>query len=357
MRNRQSCTLPPPSSFPRKRESRVDVGWRGSLPYALRHRNPSTLPLHGRRASDRESRVDVGWRGSLPFHNLALHGKLRKGLRTLDSRVAGQSGAPPAVVARGIPLTTLCPTPSPSRPQHTLPRKAVALATRRASDPAIRPWRLRREGYTVPPCVTRPPPTPACRTQPAGPPLGAGIARKAVRRTPQTVRVGQGESYLRRTVSKLIRSPKKKTLEVERIAGVPLVLRGHPRRLLRRRRLGRAPHLPAVAPAHPPPTRPSRPQHTLPHKAVALATRRASDPLPVPLPTRYHLLNTTAKPGRSPSLKKQTTILPPSSFTFPEKNTARNHAGWHNQIESITQPAPPCPFPRGERGPKAPGPL
>ncbi len=172
---------------------------------------------------------------------------------------AGQSGAPPAVAARGIPLTTLCPTPSPSRPQHTLPHKAVALATRRASDPAIRPWRLRRDGYTLPPCVTRPPPTPACRTQPAGSPLGAGIARKAVPRTPKTVRVGQDESYLRRTVSKLIRSPKKKTLEVERIAGVPLVLRGHPRRLLRRRRLGRAPHLPAVAPAHPPPARPSRP--------------------------------------------------------------------------------------------------
>ena len=34
---------------------------------------------------------------------------------------------------------------------------------------------------------------------------------------------------------------------------------GPPRRLLRRRRLGRAPHPPAVAPAHPPPTRPARP--------------------------------------------------------------------------------------------------
>ena len=34
---------------------------------------------------------------------------------------------------------------------------------------------------------------------------------------------------------------------------------GPPRRLLRRRRLGRAPHLPAVAPAHPPPTRPTLP--------------------------------------------------------------------------------------------------
>ena len=34
---------------------------------------------------------------------------------------------------------------------------------------------------------------------------------------------------------------------------------GPPRRLLRRRWLGRAPHLPAVAPAHPPPTRPTLP--------------------------------------------------------------------------------------------------
>ena len=191
------------------------------------------------------------WGGGAPSPST---GKLRKGLRTRDSRGGGAERGSPCRGGAGHPPHDPVPHATPvAPPAHPPPQ------SRRASDPAIRPWRLRRDGYTLPPCVTRPPPTPACRTQPAGSPLGAGIARKAVRRTPKTVRVGQDESYLRRTVSKLIRSPKKKTLEVERIAGVPLVLRGHPRRLLRRRRLGRAPHLPAVAPAHPPPTRPSRP--------------------------------------------------------------------------------------------------
>ena len=52
---------------------------------------------------------------------------------------------------------------------------------------------------------------------------------------------------------------------------------GPPRRLLRRRRLGRAPHLPAVAPAHPPPTRPTLPGGS---PAKEQSTRKAMPKLP-----------------------------------------------------------------------------
>ena len=140
-----------------------------------------------------------------------------------------------------VPLPSF-PHPPPSFPRtreprgsrgplpanHHLPSPSPPPNVRRPSNPAIRPWRLRRDGYTLPPCLTRPPPATPCRTQPAGSPKEARIARKAVRRTPKTVRVGQNESYLRRTASKLIRFPKKKTLEFNQIAGVPLVLRAIP---------------------------------------------------------------------------------------------------------------------------------
>ena len=52
---------------------------------------------------------------------------------------------------------------------------------------------------------------------------------------------------------------------------------GPPRRLLRRRRLGRAPHLPAVAPAHPPPTKPTLPGGS---PAKEQSTRKAMPKLP-----------------------------------------------------------------------------
>ena len=233
--------------------------------------------------------------------------------------------------------------PPPLNPPPTWPsrQRPVALAT--ASDPAIRLWRLRRDGSTLPPCVTRPPPAPACRTQPAGSPRGAPIARKAVRRIPKTVPVGQDESYLRWTVSKLIRSPKKNNLEVERIAGVPLVLRGYPRegRPLHNRHsptstpivipakagiqggrgvAGLPPLRPAPPPPlNPPPTWPSRQRH------VALATRRAATRVKPRrrcqggLPPKN---NQRAKPCRSyrespPS--KQSTLCVPSRFRSRKK--------------------------------------
>ena len=62
-----------------------------------------------------------GWRGLLHFHDLALHGELRKGLRRRESRVGLGGGA----------------SPSPVLPTH--PRgdpAALPLQGRRASDPA-----------------------------------------------------------------------------------------------------------------------------------------------------------------------------------------------------------------------------
>ena len=174
---------------------------------------------------------------------------------------------------------------------------AVAPATRRASDrqrPCHPPLALApRRLYTSPMRN----PTSAC---PRLPDAARGISPRSTNcpetapRTPKTVRVGQDESYLRWTVSKLIRSPKKKNLEVERIAGVPLVLRGYPRegRPLHNRHsrtstpivipakagiqggrgvAGLPPLRPAPPPPlNPPPTWPSR------QRPVALATRRAA---------------------------------------------------------------------------------
>ena len=102
---------------------------------------------------------------------------------------------------------------------------------------------------------------------------------------------------------------------------------------------------------------PSRPQHTLPHKAVALATRRAGDresrvvarcgaspsrpcatpPLPPPVPTRYYTPQHHSEPKEVPIPQKKQLHRPlsegnPSSFTFPRKKLSGNHTGTNNQI-------------------------
>ena len=120
------------------------------------------------------------WQGdALPLSHfrsdggLSLHPHSTKKQAGCES--LGVAGPPPHPTSSSPhPPTPSSPHPPTATPQPS-PHKAVALAT-----PAIRLWRLRRDGSTLPPCVTRPPPAPACRTQPAGPPKGAGIARKAV---------------------------------------------------------------------------------------------------------------------------------------------------------------------------------
>ena len=107
---------------------------------------------------------------------------------------------------------------------------------------------------------------------------------------------------------------------------------------------------------------PSFPRHrrnpaTLPHKAVALATRRASDresravarcgaspsrpcatpPLPPPVPTRYYTPQHYSEPKEVTIPQKKQLHRPlsegnPSSFTFPRKQLSGNHTGTNNQI-------------------------
>ena len=68
-----------------------------------------------------------GWRGLLHFHDLALHGELRKGLRRRESRVGLGGGASPHPSS---PRTSVV-TPQPS------PYKAVAPATPRKRESRV----------------------------------------------------------------------------------------------------------------------------------------------------------------------------------------------------------------------------
>ena len=242
------------------------------------------LPPHGRRASDRESRV------------------------------ARRRGAPPTWPSRQRPGIQGRRRPSPPR---------------RPSNPAIRPWRLRPDGYTLPSCVTRPPPASACWTQPAGSPRGAGIARKAVRRAPKTVRVGRNESYLRRAVSKLIRSPEKNS-ELNQIAGVPLVLRGHPRE-------GRPLH-PTVIPAPTPPSFPRKRESRAGRRRGAPPTR-PSRQRPATRPKSNQIANPMPKPPPRPQ-KQTIALFALSSFRKREKTL-----NYPPKLNIQTRPPAPPPSP------------
>ena len=167
--------------------------------------------------------------------------------------------------------------PTPSFPRHrrnpaTLPHKAVALATRRASD---------RESRAAARCGASP--SRPCATPPLPPPVPTRYYTPQHHSEPKEVPIPQKNNctvpYLReiRPASLFREKNKAAIIQAQTIkfllptAATPLLCSALQCPEPQPRNTG------GFTPILPTPP-PSRPQHTLPHKAVALATRRAGDP-------------------------------------------------------------------------------
>ena len=112
---------------------------------------PATRPPHPPLAHPpptRPSRSDPST-PSHPYRHLRAH----------PSRHSRAGGNPPGGAA-SLPRTTPITAPSSLPPHGRRASDRAATAQRPPATPAIRPWRLRRDGSTLSPCVTRPPPAP-----------------------------------------------------------------------------------------------------------------------------------------------------------------------------------------------------
>ena len=190
-----------------------------------------------------------------PSRSLAPHHPPPHHPRTSHAVIPAPPTVIPAPTHAVIPTPTHAVIPTPThRHPSTLPPHG-----RRASDPCHPPLALApRRLYTSPMRN----PTSAC---PHLPDAARGTSQRS-RNCPESgpPYPQNGSWWTGRIVSAADRFeadsfPKIKTLGGGTNRRSSPRLEGPPRRLLRRRWLGRAPHLPAVAPAHPPPTRPTLP--------------------------------------------------------------------------------------------------